>query len=191
MAQNPFDQFDAKPASGGGNPFDQFDSPKVAPKEAPHESTLHHWAGITGRALTNGVTGLADMFSHAGDTDLAQASAIRPELADVKPTPISEQAGAALDRAGVAKPQGVGEQLYSGAVSALPGAALGGAAGALTRLGTGAASGAASTGAGMLAHAAGAPQLNRRLLSWQPDLRFREVQQRAQNWLMPEPLHGS
>lgn len=43
MAQNPFDQFDAKPASGGGNPFDQFDSPKVAPKEAPHESTLHHW----------------------------------------------------------------------------------------------------------------------------------------------------
>lgn len=91
-----------------------------------------------------------------GDTDLAQASAIRPELADVKPTPISEQAGAALDRAGVAKPQGVGEQLYSGAVSALPGAALGGAAGALTRLGTGAASGAASTGAGMLAHAAGA-----------------------------------
>lgn len=96
------------------------------------------------------------MFSHAGDTDLAQASAIRPELADVKPAPVSEQAEAALDRAGVARPQGAGEQLYSGAVSALPGAALGGAAGALTRLGTGAASGAASTGAGILAHAAGA-----------------------------------
>ena len=156
MAQNPFDQFDAKPASSGGNPFDQFDSPKTSSTSAPHESALHHWAGLTGRALTNGVTGLADMFSHAGDTDLAQASAVRPELADVKPTPVSEQAESALDRAGVARPQGVGEQLYSGAVSALPGAALGGAAGALTRLGTGAASGAASTGAGIAAHAAGA-----------------------------------
>ncbi|RUT24190.1 hypothetical protein C0V97_17910, partial [Asaia sp. W19] len=141
MAQNPFDQFDAKPASSGGNPFDQFDAPKGGAQAAPHESTLHHWAGLTGRALTNGVTGLADMFSHAGDTDLAQASAIRPELAEVKPTPVSEQAEAALDRAGVAKPNGAGEQLYSGAVSALPGAALGGAAGALARLGTGAASG--------------------------------------------------
>lgn len=139
---NPFDQFDAPVADlsqhvPSGNPFDQFDAPE--PEKPSLLSQAGRQAGLWGRAIINGITGMPAMAADAGvaTRNLAYnlSHGIKPTLADFNPFAKtggthqeyelpSHSFNQALTAAGVPAPQNAGEKVANFIESGLVGSRM-------------------------------------------------------------------